>query len=66
MNTKIFKITAIVLLLAGGFSSCGKNKRSEFTDPIEIPITEYSLYGTGYWWTNTETGKVAIINTIVR
>jgi hypothetical protein len=51
---------AIILLLAGNFT-CAKEKEND--DPIEIPITEYSLAETSCRWTNLDyDGKVIIIN----
>jgi len=74
MNKNIFKITAVALCiaLAGSLFSCGKrgvNNNSEieesendFTVPIEIPFTEYSLDGTGCRWAKSTPDKVFIIN----
>jgi len=62
MKTKIFNHVAIVLLLLGSFSSCTERSENDFSEPIEIPITEYSLNETGSWWTNAEPQKVIVIN----
>ena len=40
-------------------SGCGKQNSSE---PIEIPLTVYSLYGTGCRWVESDPDKVIIIN----
>ncbi|MDR1983318.1 MAG: hypothetical protein LBQ28_00605 [Prevotellaceae bacterium] len=54
---KILKLTAILLILAGNFSSCGEE------EPKEISFTEYSLVGTSCQWTNLDyEGKVIVIN----
>ena len=50
MKTKIFKLTVVLLILAGSFSSCGKRSENNFTDPMDIPFTEYSLKGTSCQW----------------
>jgi hypothetical protein len=58
MKRKILIITAILLILEGGFSSC-KDKN----EPVEIPFTEYYLTGTQCQWTNIDyNSKVIIIN----
>ena len=62
MKTNILKIVAIMLMLAGSFASCGNKTNSEYFEPMEIPIMEYSLDGTGCCWTNSEHGKVIVIN----
>jgi hypothetical protein len=62
MKAYMLKITAIVMMMAGGFSSCGEREENIFSEPIEIPVTEYSLYETGCWWINTEPDKVIVIN----
>ena len=56
----ITKFAAFLLIAAGSFYSCNKEENNE---PIEIPITEYSLAGTSCQWTNLSyDGKVIIIN----
>jgi hypothetical protein len=62
MKPKMFIFTAIVMMVAGIFSSCGEKGENIFSEPIEIPVTEYSLYETGCWWINTEPDKVIVIN----
>jgi hypothetical protein len=59
MKTKNLQITAVLLILAAGFSSCKEEKENE---PIEISFTEYSLAGASCRWTNFDLGKVTIIN----
>ena len=59
---KILKITAIALLMTGSFSSCLTKADSEYYEPIEIPVMEYSLQETGCWWTNKKHEKVFLIN----
>jgi fumarylacetoacetate (FAA) hydrolase family protein len=61
MKIKILTITAIVMM-AGSFYSCENNGENIFAEPIEIPVTEYSLSETNCWWTNTEPNKVIVIN----
>jgi hypothetical protein len=48
MKKKVLKIATILLLAAGGFISCGKEKEA----PIEISFTEYSLAETFCQWIN--------------
>ena len=65
MKTKIFKIIAIMLILTGSFFSCtkrGYSVESVESVKVEIPVVGYSLAGTGCWWTNLESEKVAIVN----
>ena len=60
---KLIIHAAIVLIFAGSFSSCTEKSENDFSEPIEIPITEYSLYETGCWLTNLKIDdKVIIIN----
>ena len=59
MKPNILKLTAILLISAGSFSSCSKKGDSE---PMEIPFKEYSLAGTGCWWINIEPDEVIVIN----
>jgi hypothetical protein len=62
MNVNIFKMAVILLVLAGGFGSCGEKGEDNFSEPIEISFTEYSLVGTSGQWKNLESGKVIVIN----
>ena len=57
LKIKIFKIPAILLLLAGFYFSC-----TERGNEIEIPIVGYFLTGTECLWTSLEPEKVVIVN----
>jgi hypothetical protein len=55
--TKLLKLSAILLLMAGMVSSCGKDNEDN-----EIPFSEYSL-NEGCFWYDFEKDTVVIINT---
>jgi hypothetical protein len=50
------KFAAILLLLAGVISSCGKNN-----EPTEIPFTEYTWGNTDCYWTDLGSDNSVII-----
>lgn len=50
-----------MLLMAGVAASC-EEKIVDTSKPIEIPVTEYSLYETDCWWTNYEPNNVIVIS----
>jgi hypothetical protein len=57
MKTTFLQLAAVLLLLAGGVASCGK----ENEDPIEIPFEEYSLANTNCGWHNLNYNNTVII-----
>jgi hypothetical protein len=61
MKTKLLKLTAIMLIMAGVVACVEKENQESENTPVEF--TEYSLAGTGCQWTNlSHDGKVIIIN----
>ena len=57
------KLAALLLIAAGSFYSCQEKEPDENNEPIEIPVTEYSLAGTSCQWANLSyDGTVIIIN----
>ena len=49
MKTKIFKITAIVLMLAESFAYCGKDDFQEVTNPETAILGKWELIGTAMY-----------------
>jgi hypothetical protein len=61
MKKKVLKTVAILLLAAGGFSSCGKGEEVSIEE--KVPFTEYSLAETFCQWSNLgHDEKVIVIN----